>query len=110
MLINDIFIYLQGRGLFASRQFSKGEIIFEEAPLVSCQFAWNELYKYTACEFCLRSLETAEEMARRLTNNPALVLPQPECCEVKKEDMTVCPQCQVSRILDNVEYLMIIER
>ena len=95
-----ILSYLQGRGLFASKHFSKGDIIFEEAPLVNCQFAWNELYKYTACEFCLRSLETAEEMAQRLTNNTALVLPHPECCDVKKEDITLCPQCQVSELFE----------
>ena len=90
-----MFYSFQGRGLFASKEFKKGDVIFEEAPLVSCQFAWNELYRYSACEFCLRSLERAEDMARRLTNNTALILPHVECCTVKIEEITVCPQCQV---------------
>lgn len=67
----------------------------EETPLVSCQFAWNELYKYKACEFCLRSLETAEAMAQRLTENPSLILLQPDCCDVKLDQIVTCPQCGV---------------
>ena len=95
-MYSSIFFYsFQGRGLFASKEFKTGDVIFEEAPLVSCQFAWNELYRYSACEFCLRSLERAEDMARRLTNNTALILPHAECCTVKIEEITVCPQCQV---------------
>lgn len=44
----------RGRGLFATRQFQKGETIFEENPLVSCQFSWNSTYGYLACENCLK--------------------------------------------------------
>jgi hypothetical protein len=85
----------KGKGLFATQPFKEGDTIFTEVPLVSAQFSWNELYKYAACEFCLRSLETAEEMSRRLSDNPALVLPHPECCGVDKSTYTCCPQCQV---------------
>ncbi|WAR22457.1 SMYD5-like protein [Mya arenaria] len=85
----------KGKGLYARKQINEGETILEETPMVCCQFAWNELYKYTACENCLRSLEKAEAMARRLTENPALDLPHLECCEVKVEDITYCPACQV---------------
>lgn len=87
--------FLQGRGLYAKTHIKSGDVIFEETPIVSCQFSWNELYKYTACEYCLRSIETAEAMAQRLTNNPALVLPHPECCEVKTDQIVTCPRCQV---------------
>lgn len=85
----------KGRGLFAKKLFKAGDVILDETPLVSCQFAWNELYKYKACEYCLRSLETAEGMAQRLTENPSLVLPHPECCEVKQELIVTCSQCGV---------------
>ncbi|KAG9328793.1 hypothetical protein JZ751_010644, partial [Albula glossodonta] len=84
-----------GKGLFAKKPIRKGETIFIERPLVSAQFLWNALYKYRACEYCLRSLETAEENARRLSGNPSLILPHPEQCRVRKELHQMCPQCQV---------------
>ena len=49
----------------------------------------------------MKSLETAEEMARRLSGNPSLVLPHPECCQVKKTEHTACPQCQVKKKEEN---------
>ena len=87
---------MQGKGLYAKKFIKEGEVIFTEKPLVCAQFSWNELYKYTACDFCLRSLESAEEMGRRLSNNGTLVLPHPECCKVEKNNHVSCPQCQVS--------------
>ena len=90
------FFYLQGKGLFAQISLKEGEVIFEEHPVVSTQFLWNEMYKYLACEYCLQSLETAEEMSRRLTENPALDLPYQECCEARPSEHVVCPDCQVS--------------
>ncbi|BFY98011.1 hypothetical protein BsWGS_01051 [Bradybaena similaris] len=86
---------LKGRGLVAAHGFKKGDVLFEEKPLVCAQFSWNELYKYLACEFCLKSLESAEEMVRRLANNQGLSLPHPECCEVDPSAFTQCPHCQV---------------
>ena len=86
----------QGKGVFAAKDFTTGNTLFTEDPLVSAQFLWNETYRYTACEFCMRSMETAQEMAQRLTGNSALVLPHPECCTVKREEHTVCPQCLVN--------------
>ena len=85
----------QGRALFASRDFAEEESLFEESPVVCAQFLWNELYKYSACSHCLKSLETAEAMCRRLTNNPSLVLPHPECCPVDESTYVTCPHCQV---------------
>jgi len=85
----------KGKGLVAQRAFKKGDVILEENPVVCSQFSWNELYKYRACEYCLRSLETAEEMAQRLTGQPGLSLPFPECCSVDPSQFSACPQCQV---------------
>ena len=36
----------KGKGLFANTNFKEGDIIFEEKPLVCCQFLWNAMYKY----------------------------------------------------------------
>ncbi|XP_037092916.1 SET and MYND domain-containing protein 5-like [Pollicipes pollicipes] len=85
-----------GKGLFATRDFKSGDVIFEERPLVCCQFLWNAAYGYLACDFCMRPLETAEENARRLTGNNALTLPHPECCGTKKEFVVECPTCDAS--------------
>ena len=88
---------LQGKGLFSKTDFKEGDTIIKEVPLVCAQFSWNELYKYAACEYCLRSLETAEDMTRRLAENPALVLPHPECCSVDSSLYVCCPYCQVKK-------------
>ncbi|XP_042207985.1 SET and MYND domain-containing protein 5-like isoform X2 [Homarus americanus] len=85
-----------GKGLFATREFKSGEVIFEERPLVSCQFLWNAAYGYLACDFCMRPLETAEENACRLAQNPQLTLPYPECCDSKKDALVECPYCDAS--------------
>lgn len=90
---------MQGRGLVSSTHFQKDDIILEERPLVSSQFSWNELYKYQACEYCLRSIETAESMARRLSNNESLALSHPECCDVDLSQISPCPQCQVLNVI-----------
>lgn len=47
-------ILLQGKGLFATKSFQPGEVIFEEVPLVCCQFSWNKDYGYLACDHCMR--------------------------------------------------------
>lgn len=56
LLYPDFIIYFvfQGKGLFATRKFDQGDIILEEDPLVSCQFAWNAAYRYLACDHCMR--------------------------------------------------------
>uniref|UniRef100_A0A6I8PF93 Protein-lysine N-trimethyltransferase SMYD5 n=2 Tax=Ornithorhynchus anatinus TaxID=9258 RepID=A0A6I8PF93_ORNAN len=84
-----------GKGLFARRPLAKGETIFREQPLVACQFPWNALYRYRACGHCLKSLETAEENARRLSGNACRVLPHPELCAVRRDLHRTCPSCQV---------------
>ncbi|XP_045614819.2 histone-lysine N-trimethyltransferase SMYD5 isoform X2 [Procambarus clarkii] len=85
-----------GKGLFATRNFKSGEVIFEERPLVSCQFLWNAAYGYLACDYCMRPLETAEENACRLAQNSQLTLPYPECCDTKKDALVECPYCDAS--------------
>ncbi|KAJ1212993.1 hypothetical protein NDU88_000632 [Pleurodeles waltl] len=86
---------VKGKGLFATRNIRKGETIFKEKPLVSTQFLWNALYRYRACDHCLRALETAEENAQRLSGNAFLVLPHPEQCHIRRDLHQVCPNCQV---------------
>lgn len=86
---------MKGKGLYARRSFKSGEDLFEEKPLVCAQFLWNQLYKYLACEYCLKSLENAEEQSRRLTNNLSITLPYLQCCEVQQDQHVVCQQCQV---------------
>lgn len=83
----------KGKGLFALKQIKKGDIIFEENPLVCCQFSWNKAYKYKACDHCLRPLETAQENACRLTGDPYLSLPYSECCTTDKSTIVTCPMC-----------------
>ncbi|XP_018006622.1 histone-lysine N-trimethyltransferase SMYD5 isoform X1 [Hyalella azteca] len=83
-----------GRGLFATRQFREDDLIFEETPVVSCQFVYNKEYGYRACDQCLRSLETAECNVRRLCQEPLLVLPHPECADTALPAVLLCPGCQ----------------
>ncbi|CAL8107681.1 unnamed protein product [Orchesella dallaii] len=82
-----------GKGVFATKKFSKGDLVLVDSPIVTCQFAWNKQYKYRACEYCLRALETAEQNVRRLTQNQTLELPHPECCETKPELHVKCDKC-----------------
>uniref|UniRef100_V9KWB1 Protein-lysine N-trimethyltransferase SMYD5 n=1 Tax=Callorhinchus milii TaxID=7868 RepID=V9KWB1_CALMI len=86
---------LKGKGLFATKSVRRGETIFVERPLVSAQFFWNALYKYKACDHCMRPLETAEENGRRLSANPDLILPHQEQCSVRPQLHQLCPFCQV---------------
>lgn len=53
LYIDETFFF-QGKGLFATLNFKAGDVIFEERPLVSCQFLWNAAYGYLACDFCLK--------------------------------------------------------
>lgn len=91
----------KGKGLFAITNIPKGNVIFEEDPLVSCQFSWNSTCKYKACNHCIRPLETAEENMRRLTGNTTLELPFPECCGTNKESITSCPSCGLEYCSEN---------
>nr|CAB3266419.1 SET and MYND domain-containing protein 5 [Phallusia mammillata] len=86
----------KGFGLFATKDLNAGDEILVEEPLVSCQFAWNKLYKYLACDYCMKSLETAESMSQRLTENRSLSLPHPECCERNVAITVQCPQCEIT--------------
>ncbi len=82
-----------GKGLFATRQFSKGETVLAETPLVSCQHAWNAAYGYSACHLCLTPLETAQDNARRLSDDPSVVLPNSECCQTRTAFHVECEAC-----------------
>lgn len=101
-------LHEQGKGLFTTRDFAEGEVIFTERPLVSAQFAWNAAYRYLACDHCMRSLETAEQMAHRLTGNSSLALQYSDCCSVRPSEHVLCHCCSVSCLFcvhfENVEY------
>uniref|UniRef100_A0A182PH47 SET domain-containing protein n=1 Tax=Anopheles epiroticus TaxID=199890 RepID=A0A182PH47_9DIPT len=85
----------KGRGLYATEHIAEGDTIFEEQPLVSCQYSWNAAYGYLACEYCLRPLETAERNAQRLANDACIMLPRTECCPVEANiaNHTRCARC-----------------
>lgn len=83
----------KGKGIIATSHFKEGDSILTDEPIVSCQFSWNKVYKYQACEYCMRSLETAEEMCQRLTQNPSICLPYPECCSSNKTLYIKCAGC-----------------
>lgn len=82
----------KGQGLFATRNYNAGDVIFEEIPLVCCQFSWNAAYGYKACDHCLRPLETAEENVRRLTGKE-IQLPYPELGSTDKTQHSSCCSC-----------------
>ncbi|KAI4457651.1 set and mynd domain-containing protein 5 [Holotrichia oblita] len=86
---------IKGKGLFAKKDFHAGSVIFEEDPVVCCQFSWNAAYGYKACDHCLRPLETAEENARRLSAKPELHLPYPNLCHTDKSTITYCSLCGI---------------
>ncbi|KAL4716148.1 hypothetical protein ACJJTC_013925 [Scirpophaga incertulas] len=85
----------KGKALFATRKYEQGEVILEEDPLVSCQFAWNAAYRYLACDFCMRPLETPEQNVRRLSCKPDIVLPHSNSFELNLECVTSCNHCSV---------------
>ncbi|XP_072932839.1 protein-lysine N-trimethyltransferase SMYD5 [Epargyreus clarus] len=86
---------IKGKGLFATRSFRTRDVILEEDPLVSCQFAWNAAYSYLACDHCMRPLETPEQNARRLACKPDIVLPHADCYEIDLQTITSCDQCNL---------------
>ncbi|XP_063230285.1 histone-lysine N-trimethyltransferase SMYD5 isoform X1 [Bacillus rossius redtenbacheri] len=86
---------LKGRGVFANRPFKAGDVLFEEEPVVCCQFSWNAAYNYAACDYCMRPLETTEDNVRRLSGRKSLVLPYPECCPTDRSRHVQCPHCGV---------------
>lgn len=88
----------KGKGLFSSAAIKEGAIIFEEKPEIACQFSWNRQYNYTACDNCMKSLETAQNMARRLTADYERELPFSDlCCDATKsrKDIVKCPRCML---------------
>ena len=69
---------------------NSGDVILIEKPLVCSQFSWNKTYSYTACEYCMKSMETAQNMARRLSSKYDLELPHvDQCCDNLKQRIEV---------------------
>ncbi len=80
----------------AKTAFVKGQTLFSESPIVSAQFAWNKVYKYRACDNCMRPLETSIENIRRLADNQSLSLPyMAQCCPTSKQNHCKCDQCGI---------------
>nr|CAH7721280.1 unnamed protein product [Callosobruchus chinensis] len=92
----------KGKGLYAKKHITKGTVILEEDPLVSCQFSWNAAYQYKACDHCLRPLETAQENVTRLAGQ-FVELPYPECCTTDKSKIVSCPNCGVDYCSDECQ-------
>lgn len=87
----------RGKGIVATRTINPGETIFTESPLICCQFSWNRIYGYSACDHCLCPLESAALNASRLTGNPHIVLPHPSCGSLEDVINPVrCPGCNVT--------------
>ncbi|KAG1651291.1 SET and MYND domain-containing protein 5 [Nymphon striatum] len=84
---------LAGKGLFALQDFKCGDVIFVEQPLVCSQFLWNAAYGYSACDFCMRPLETTEENVRRLTGVHSFILKYPELSTTNKANHVCCTNC-----------------
>ncbi|KAG6454293.1 hypothetical protein O3G_MSEX008624 [Manduca sexta] len=84
----------KGKGLFATKKYDPGDIILEEDPIVSCQFAWNAAYRYLACDHCMRPLETPERNVRRLSCKSDIVLPHADCVEMNLDEATGCDDCE----------------
>lgn len=79
--------------MIAKVNIRKDEVIFAEEALISCQFSWNKAYKYSACDFCMSPLETAEENVRRLAFDDLLVLPFSELDTVDQQKFKSCDEC-----------------
>jgi hypothetical protein len=80
-----------GRALVTIDKVSEGDVLLVERPIAAAQFAWNEACKYTACGYCMRSLETAAGMFARLAELSTLPsLPHPECCQASPDETVPC--------------------
>lgn len=81
-----------GRALVTTRDVAAGEVMLTEAPLAAAQFAWNAACGYRACGQCLRSLEPAAEMFRRLAglDRPPALPHVDECCLASRLDVVGC--------------------
>lgn len=81
--------------MIASVNIQKDELIFSECALISCQFSWNKAYGYSACDFCMSPVETAEENVRRLAFDETIILPYPELDPVARaqESIVSCVEC-----------------
>eukprot|EP00730_Choanoeca_flexa_P014248 TRINITY_DN6160_c0_g1_i3.p1 TRINITY_DN6160_c0_g1~~TRINITY_DN6160_c0_g1_i3.p1 ORF type:complete len:395 (+),score=42.04 TRINITY_DN6160_c0_g1_i3:2-1186(+) len=65
------------RSLYTTQPIEEGDVLLREKPIVSAQFSWNRAYRYQACQYCLMSIESPQDMARRMCGDPTMVLPAP---------------------------------
>ncbi|XP_026819908.1 SET and MYND domain-containing protein 5 [Rhopalosiphum maidis] len=88
---------VKGKCLVATKHFKEDDLIFTEEPFVSCQFSWNSVYGYRACNHCLCPLETTSENITRLTNAAITKIPFEEYCPIKDkiQNYVQCQSCKV---------------
>lgn len=57
--------------------------------------SWNKAYGYSACDYCMTPLETAEQNVRRLTFDDNIILPYPDLDEVAhvQQNFVTCCEC-----------------
>ncbi len=87
----------RGRALVATRTIKEEEVLFRERPLICCQLSWNRHYGFKACDYCLQPLESPQENARRLLQDPNFNLPDVPGAPSGIHDASVfhCPNCQI---------------
>jgi len=81
------------RGVFARVPINNGDVILSEQPLVASQLSWNQQYNYTACNHCMKSLETAQNMGRRLAANYEISLPHLTSCCMSTQQQSLIHKC-----------------
>lgn len=80
-------------GIVADSDFDSDAVIFNENPIVSSQFLYNKDF-FPACSYCLRSLESPDEMLRRLSGSSATPsLPFLDEYSHLKGTFTTCDSC-----------------
>lgn len=86
----------KGVGLFSLSSISDDETVFSENPILAGQYSWGVVYGYSGCHHCLRSLESAEDMAKRLTNDVNTQIPFPQYGAVNSSAYRYCQGCNVA--------------
>ncbi|VVC40614.1 SET domain [Cinara cedri] len=88
---------VKGKCLVATKFYEPDDLIFDEEPFVSCQFSWNNLYGYRACNHCLCPLESISENITRLTNAMITEVPFEDHCPVNNlvQNFVQCESCKV---------------
>jgi hypothetical protein len=79
-------------GVVATELIKEGQTIITENPIVSCQYAHNKDY-FPACSHCLKSLESPEQMLKRLSGVQDDVQLFNSACLLDRSKITKCDVC-----------------